>query len=61
MRERICDGLQFLGINLDMVKNNKTEGVEAEISLVESKVKVLVIKTDEMEEMAKSAFAVLNS
>ncbi len=61
MRGRICEDLQFLGINLDMIKNNETEGVEAEISRVESKVKVLVMKTDEMEEMAKSAFAVLNS
>ena len=61
MRERICEGLQFLGINLDMVKNNETEGVEAEISSGESKVKVLVMKTDEMEEIAKSTFVVLNS
>ena len=54
MRGRICDGLGFLGINLDLEVNNKSEGVEAEISSASAKVKVLVMKTDEMEEMAKA-------
>ncbi len=53
MRGRICDGLQFLGVEIDMEVNNKSEGVEAEISKIDSRVKVLVMKTDEMEEMAK--------
>jgi acetate kinase len=53
MRGRICDGLQFLGVDLDMEVNNKSEGIEVEISKSESKVKVLVLKTDEMEEMVK--------
>ena len=61
MRERICEGLQFLGINFDTVKNNQTEGVEAEINSEESKVKILVMKTDEMEEIAKSTITVLAS
>ena len=38
----------------DSELNNKSEGVEAELSKLESKVKVLVMKTDEMEEMAKA-------
>ena len=54
MRGRVCDGLQFLGIDIDSELNNKSEGVEAELSKLESKVKVLVMKTDEMEEMAKA-------
>jgi len=54
MRGRICDGLQFLGIEIDVEINNKSEGVEVEINKPESKVKVLVMKTDEMEEMAKA-------
>lgn len=59
MRGRICDGLQFLGIDIDLEINNKSEGVEAEISRVDSKVKVLVMKTDEMEEIARGVFSVL--
>ncbi len=59
MRGRICEGLQFLGVNLDMIKNNETEGVEAEISSQESRVKVLVMKTDEMEQIAKETISVL--
>jgi len=54
MRGRICDGLQFLGIEIDMELNNKSEGVEVELNKPEAKTKVLVIKTDEMGEMAKS-------
>lgn len=61
MRGRICDGLQFLGIEIDSEINNKSEGVEVEINRPDSKVKVLVIKTDEMEEIAKSTFLALNS
>lgn len=59
MRGRICDGLQFLGIDLDLDKNNQTDGVEAEISLGNSKAKILVMKTDEMEEIAKSTLKTL--
>lgn len=59
MRGRICDGLQFLGLEIDSEINNKIEGVEAEINKPESRVKVLVMKTDEMEEIAKSTFSTL--
>ncbi len=61
MREKICAGLSFLGIELDQTVNNQTEGVEAEVSKPESKVKVLVMKTDEMEEIAKATLTVVNS
>ena len=54
MRGRICDGLQFLGVDLDMEINNKSEGVEVELNKPDAKTKVLVMKTDEMGEMAKS-------
>lgn len=53
MRGRICEGLEFLGIKLDPEINDQTEGVEAVISQPDSTAKVLVVKTDEMEEMAK--------
>ncbi len=46
MRERICTGLEYMGIKLDKEKNN-TRGKEALISTDDSKVKVFVIPTNE--------------
>lgn len=46
-REAVCDGLQFIGVELDKEMNNKIHGDEAIISTPESKVKVVVIPTDE--------------
>ena len=60
MRGRICDGLQFLGVDLDIEVNNKSEGIEVELNKPESKVKVMVMKTDEMAEIAKAALSCLN-
>lgn len=56
MRERICDNMKFLGIELDEEMNNKSEGVEAEISKAGAAVKILIVKTDEMEEIAKETY-----
>ncbi len=61
MRERICAGLQFLNISIDKEINNQSEGVEVDISSDNSKTNILVIKTDEMEEIARNTFILLNS
>jgi acetate kinase len=53
MRKRICEGLQFLGIEIDDEVNNNSMDVEVDLSKSDSKVKTLVIKTDEVEEIAK--------
>ncbi len=45
-REMICEDLEFLGIKLDPEKN-KARGREETISTEDSKVKVLVVPTDE--------------
>lgn len=45
-RERICKGLSYLGIEIDDEKN-KVRGKEIEISTPNSKVRVVVIPTDE--------------
>jgi acetate kinase len=55
MRERICENLEFLGIELDTDINNASNGIDVELSKTGSKAKILVIKTDEMEEIAKIA------
>ncbi len=46
MREEVCKGLEFLGVDFDAEKNN-VRGEEAIISKPESKVTVCVIPTDE--------------
>ncbi len=46
-REQACDGLEFLGIKIDKQKNAQVHGQEAVISTPDSKVKVVVVPTDE--------------
>lgn len=53
VRERICEDLKFLGVEIDIDVNNKSEGIEIEISKPSSSAKILIVKTDEMEEIAK--------
>ncbi|MDH4222559.1 MAG: acetate kinase [candidate division Zixibacteria bacterium] len=47
IRERCCEGLEFLGIELDEGRNEEAIGVEALISKDKSKVKVFAIPTNE--------------
>ena len=56
VRARICDGLGFLGIELDEKRNAATEGV---ISAPASRVAVRVIHTDEEQMIAKMVCRVL--
>ncbi|MDD5862877.1 MAG: acetate kinase [Prevotella sp.] len=46
-REEACEGLEFLGVKIDKEKNAKIHGEEAIISTPDSKVKVVVVPTDE--------------
>lgn len=46
-REEACEGLEFLGIKIDKEKNAQVRGQEAVISTPDSKVKVVVVPTDE--------------
>ncbi|MDD3225306.1 MAG: acetate kinase [Clostridium sp.] len=46
-REKICSDLDFIGIKLDNEKNYKARGINYDISAPDSRVKVLVIPTDE--------------
>jgi acetate kinase len=56
VRARICDGLGFLGIELDETRNTKSEPL---ISLDTGRVAVRVIKTDEEWMIAKTVCHVL--
>ena len=46
-REQACTGLEFLGIKIDKAKNATIHSEEAIISTSDSKVKVVVVPTDE--------------
>ncbi|MGE4589298.1 MAG: acetate/propionate family kinase [Acidaminococcaceae bacterium] len=46
IREKICEGLEFLGAHLDKAKNN-TRGGTREISVDDDRVKLLVVPTNE--------------
>ena len=58
VRARICDGLEFLGIELEEKQNVANAGV---ISTAASRVAVRVIPTDEELMIAKTVFRVLRS
>lgn len=58
IRSRICDGLEFLGIRLDEVRNAAAEAV---ISTEKSPACVRVIRTDEDVIIARSVFRLLGT
>jgi acetate kinase len=53
IRERICTGLEYMGVNIDITLNNTIVGVDSEISTHDARVKVFVVCTDEMADMAE--------
>lgn len=59
-RAAICDGLQYLGVNIDAEKNN-VRGKATEISTADSKVKVFVIPTDEELMIARDTKEIVDS
>lgn len=58
-RAGVCEGLEFLGVKLDPEKN-KVRGEEAIISTDDSRVKVVVIPTDEELLIASDTMAILD-
>jgi len=60
MRERICKCLENVGIHLDRERNKLVGNHLGIISTDYSPVTILVIPTDEEEQMAKDAYALLN-
>ena len=59
-REGVCKTLEFMGVKIDAEKN-KVRGEEAIISTDDSKVKVVVIPTDEELMIASDTMDILNS
>ena len=47
IRRGACEGLEYMGIQIDPYRNSAVKGREAEVSTDESRVKVLVVPTNE--------------
>ena len=60
-REAICSGLEFMGVEFNPQANDKLRGKVADISKPESRVKVLVIPTNEELVIAQDTMAIINS
>jgi acetate kinase len=54
IRERICDGLEILGLKLDRERNRSLKG-EACLSVADSKVQVWMFPADEERIVARAA------
>jgi acetate kinase len=61
VRQKVCAGLENLGIALDEAENAHTAGTEALISREGSLVAVLVMPTDEESEIARQAMAIVGA
>jgi len=61
VRESVCKGLEYMGIEIDNQKNNSSRGEEAIISKPESKVTVMIVPTDEEFMIATDTLHILES
>lgn len=59
MRQLVCEELDSLGIELDQDKNKQYQGGIQEIQSADSKVKILIIPTNEEIEIAQQAFQLI--
>lgn len=59
IREVVCSDMEYMGIKLDKAKNDQIHGEEALISTPDSKVKVVVIPTDEELMIASDTMALV--
>ena len=61
VRSRVCENMDYLGISIDENINQYVQGIEADISAPDSKVKVLVLPTREELMIARSTLYVLSN
>lgn len=60
-RDYICRGLEYLGVKYDAELNARSRGEEIELSTPDSKVRVVVIPTDEELTIASDTVALVNA
>ncbi len=61
VREDVCAPLAFMGVEIDKELNAKTRGEEIIISTPQSKVKVVIVPTDEELMIARDTFALVSA
>lgn len=61
VRELVCTNMDYLGISIDTEKNQTKSGTVREINTTSSKVKLLVIPTNEELEIAKQVYSKLSN
>ncbi|MGO4878130.1 acetate/propionate family kinase [Pedobacter psychrotolerans] len=61
MREAVCQELAYLGIEMDNEANGKYNGGIQDVSINDSKVKILVIPTNEEYEIASQCYRLLQT
>ena len=59
VREMVCQEMEYLGIDLDLDKNNIRSAVIREVNKANAKVKILIIPTNEELEIANQCFELL--
>jgi acetate kinase len=60
MRARICQGLSFLGLDIDDEHNQTATGQELAVISVGNDRRVWIVPTDEERQIAREAFALLH-
>ncbi len=61
VRQMSCQGMEWLGLSVDAEKNNIRQKEILEIQITDSKIKLLVIPTDEEHEIASQTLQVINN
>ncbi len=59
LRKKVCDNFSFLGLKLDQTQNESAQDEDCILSTSDSKVKILLIHTQEALEIARECLAVL--
>jgi acetate kinase len=61
VRKNVCESFEYLGLEFDPVRNEKIRGKEGEISSPSSRVKALVIPTNEELVIAEDTMRILEN
>ena len=61
IRDKVCNGLSFLGVNIDPKLNELRSSYFREVNMPNSHVKILVIPTNEELEIAVQSYTLLNN
>ena len=60
LREECCEGLEFLGVKLDLAKNTELNRGQGKISAPDSKVEVWIVPTNEELLIARDTVEIVN-